>query len=1154
MNPSYILVRGLLPALLVIFSAVAMVFAQVDTAALTGRVVDPNGATVAGASIIVTNQATNLSSSATTNDEGFYTFASLKPGLYTIEASRSGFDKSVRKDYELNVGRSFRYDVSLQVGTATVAVDVSSDQQSLLQRDEATIGNIVDNRRITTLPLPQRSWDDLLPQVAGTQGDPYTEQSGGTASGRTGSVNIHGVRSLQNNFILDGQDNNSISTNVQEFSTQVSRPSIDSLGEFRVITSPFSAEYGRSAGGVVTVTTKSGTNDFHGLLYEYHRNRIFDANDFFSNRLGRDRPQRIQNQFGGNVGGPIWKSKAFFFVDYEGTRIRQGVLRIANVPLNEFRAGNFSSLLGANQFEIFAPNGSGGCTGTGQFVRAGQIFDPATTRSNPCFGAAGTGTYGTLPFIRDPYAGNLIPTVDAAAARLIALYPSPNQAGGARNATSGVVGNNFARTPTLTDDANRWTTRIDYRINDKNDIFGRYAWGQRNRFVPGFFGGLADGTDTSAWGLTDVTTHALSAGWNYVITSTIANQFRFGFNYANADSVQEPFAEGNSSSYVPGLPDVGQGGIPAIVITGYSPRLGSPDFLPKFQKSKQFQFTNTTSWVRGSHTIKFGPDVMAPLVLDYIDVPGTRGRFDFAANYTGLPNAAANGLIAGTGNALADFLIGRPTNVLLTNAKVVEQRRHMYSFFGQDDWKVTPRLSLNLGLRYDFGSPSYERNNQQANFDPASAAAATNQAQALASLRLATDGSLADRALVRPDRNNFAPRVGFAYGVTDKIVVRGGYGIFYNLLDRIGSEDQIALNPPFIINFNTRTDTPGSAVAGTTLSGGIPANLLNPANISIRNIQLRAANPEADTPYIQQASIGAQFEVLKGWFAEANYVHTRGTKLYTLRDLNQPLPNQPTTRPFPQFGLIEYRDDNGISRYNALETTLDKRFADGWTLRAVYTLSDSKDNSGEHLTSGGSSSFPDNARDLSNWYGPSDFDTRHRFVINGIWELPFGRGRQFFSDGIAAAVLGGWELTGSLNMRSGRPFTVTQGGDPLKLGSLSTTLADLVGDPGRSNQNVDGWFNTAAFQALPTNATRFGLQPRNSVRGPAFSSLDFSIHRKFPLWNESTNLEFRWEVFNALNEANFGLPNRSVNGGGFGTITTLQGDPRIMQFALRFNF
>lgn len=1129
--------------LAVFAGGITSVAAQVDTASLTGQVNDPQGAAISGARIVITSQATNIRAETTTNGEGYYTFTNLRPNLYTIEITQPGFKTELRKDVELNVGQKARIDFQLTVGEASAVVDVTSDNQAQLQREDASLGNVVDNRRVTTLPLPQRSWDDLIVQVAGTQGDPYTEQSGGTASGRTGSVNIHGVRSLQNNFILDGQDNNSISTNVQEFSTQISRPSIDSINEFKVITSQFSADTGRASGGVVLVTTKSGTNNFHGLAYEYVRNKVFDANDFFSNRLGRKRPQRVQNQFGGNLGGPIWKNRAFFFADYEGTRIRQGVLRIATVPLAVEKAGNFAGRLGnpisvgGQQIPIFNCNG----TPSGNFVRAGQIFNPNSRAlcPNPNFNPNQAASLTNLPYFPQPYAGNIVSAIDPVSAKFAALFPNP---------TLGGTSNNFARTPTLTDDANRLTTRIDYKINSRNDIFGRYAYGKRNRFVPGFFGGLADGTDTSAWGLTTVKTHAVVTGWNYTISSNVVNQFRFGFNYTNATSTQEPFVDGNSSSYVPGLPDVSQGGLPSIVISGYSPRLGSPDFLPKFQRSKQYQFTNTTTVIRGAHTIRFGPDIMAPLKLDYIDVPGTRGRFDFAAAYTSYLG------LSGTGNALADFLAGTPINVLLTNAGVVHQRRYMYSFFGQDDWKVTPKLTLNLGLRYDFGSPSFEADNKLANFDPQAALAATNQEQALASLQQASGGSLQSRALIKPDRNNFAPRVGFAYSVTDNFVVRGGYGIYYNLIDRIGSEDQIALNPPNIINFNTRTDAVGSAVAGVTLSGGIPSNLLNPANISIRNIQLRAANPNASTPYIQQMSIGVQYQFFNSWLAEANYVHTKGTKLYTLRDLNQPLPNTPNSRPFPQFGLIEYRDDNGISNYNALETTLDKRFSNGYTVRAVYTLSKSKDNSGEHLTSGGSNSLPDNSRDLSNWYGYSDFDVRHRFIVNGIWELPFGKGKQFFQNGFAGAILGGWDLTGSLNVRSGRPFTVTQSGDPLKLGSLSTELPDLVGDPTVSSQTVDNFFNTAAFAPLTGATTRFGLQPRNTLRGPGFAELDFAVHRRFGLKRENTNLEFRWEVFNALNRANFGLPNRTINGGGFGTITTLQGDPRIMQFALRLSF
>ncbi|MBA2619711.1 MAG: carboxypeptidase regulatory-like domain-containing protein, partial [Acidobacteria bacterium] len=526
-------INGFYSLLILLTLDITIVRAQVDTASITGQVTDPQGAVVAGARIVATNQATNIAVETTTNGEGYYTLTNLRPNLYTIETIQQGFKTDSRKDVELNVGQKARFDFQLTVGETGTIVDVTTDNQTQLQREDASLGNVVDNRRVTTLPLPQRSWDDLLTQVAGTQGDPYTEQSGGTASGRTGSVNIHGIRSLYNNFILDGQDNNSISTNVQEFSTQVSRPSIDSLGEFKVITSQFSADTGRAAGGVVSVTTKSGTNQFRGLLYEYVRNRVFDANDFFSNRLGRKRPQRVQNQFGGNLGGPIWKNRAFFFADYEGTRIRQGVLRIATVPLEAEKSGNFAARLGnpitvgGQQVPIFNCNG----TPSGQVVRAGQIFDPRsrTLCPNPNFNPNQVAGLTNLPYFLQPFTGNIISTIDPVSARFAALFPNP---------TLGGTSNNFARTPTLTDDANRFTTRLDYKINSKNDIFGRYAYGKRARFVPGFFGGLADGTDTSAWGLTSVKTHALVTGWNYVISPSIVNQFRFGYNLADATSTQ----------------------------------------------------------------------------------------------------------------------------------------------------------------------------------------------------------------------------------------------------------------------------------------------------------------------------------------------------------------------------------------------------------------------------------------------------------------------------------------------------------------------------------------------------------------------------------------------------------------------------------------
>src|SRR5215831_8962997 len=783
-------------ALLTSLCAAAGAPAQVDTASLSGSIKDSNGAAVAGASVIVQNQATNISAATTTGEDGYYTFSNLRPGLYEIRIEKQGFKRETRSALAISIGQRARLDFALTVGQVTEAVTVTGDTL-ILQRDDASLGNVVDNQRITRLPLLQRSWDDLLTQVAGTQGDPYTEQSGGTASGRTGAVNIHGARSLTNNFILDGQDNNSISENVQELSTQVARPSVDAISEFKVITSQYSADTGRSAGGVVSVTTKSGGNQFHGIAYEYLRNKVFDANDFFSNRLGRAKPQRVQNQFGGNVGGPIVHDRAFFFVDYEGTRIRQGVLRIATVPLSIEKAGNFSAslgpeiLVGGQRVPILNPDG----TPSGQFVRQGQLFDPRTQVANPLFNSAQPASPFNPQFIRQPFAGNVISSIDPVAAKLAAVYPSPTLAG---------RGNNFVRTPSLSDDQDRLITRIDYRINETNDVFGRYAFTKRNRFVPGFFGGVPDGTDTSAWGRSDIKSHFISIGWNRIINAAIVNEFRFGYSRSKADTVQDPFGQGSSSDFVPGVPNNAavQGGLPAILISGFSPRLGSPDFLPKFQHSQQFQYTDTLSWTRGVHAFRFGADVLLPLKLDYLDIPNTRGRLTYDGSYTQF----AGGL-SGTGSPLADFLVGTARNAALSNLNIVNQRRYMFAFFGQDDWKVRRNLTLNLGLRYDFGSPAYEANNRLTNFDPVAAASATNNAQAMAALRLAANGSLASRTLVNPDRINLAPRIGFSYSPAEKWVLRGGYGIYYNLLDRMGSEDQLSLNPPWLVNFNFTSNT-----------------------------------------------------------------------------------------------------------------------------------------------------------------------------------------------------------------------------------------------------------------------------------------------------------------------------------------------------------
>jgi hypothetical protein len=1119
--------------------------AQVNSASLSGLIVDANGAAIPGARVVVENGATKTKIETASGADGYYGIGNLRPGTYAISVDTAGFKRETRLDVQISIGQRARLDFFLTVGQHTESVTITAESL-LLQRDDASVGQVVNNSRIMTLPLPQRSWDDLLMQIAGTQGDPYTEQAGGTASGRTGAINIHGSQSLSNNFILDGQDNNSISTNVQELSTQVSRPSLDAIGEFKVITSQYSAETGRSAGGVISVMTKSGTSQFRGLVYEYLRNKVFDANDFFSNRVGRPKPQRIQNQFGGNLGGPILRDRIFFFADYEGTRIRQSVLRIASVPLNSEKAGNFSATLGneivfnGQRVPILNPDG----TPTGQFVRQGQLFDPRTQVPNPMFNSAQPASPLNPLFIRQPFTGNIINNIDPVAARLAAIYPPPILPGRS---------NNFARSPSVQDDVNRFITRIDYRNDTANEFYGRYAFTERDRFVPGFFGGVADGTDTSAWGKSDIRSHSLVINWTRIVSSRIINELRFAYSKVEADTVHEPFGVGTTSDFVPGIPDnkLVQGGVPAIVIIGFSPRLGSPDFLPKFQHSQQFQYANTLSWTSGAHAVRIGADAMMPLKLDYLDVPNTRGRLVFEGSYTQF-----GGGLPGTGSPLADFLVGAARNAALSNVVAVNQRRFMYSFFGQDYWKASRDLTISLGLRYDFGSPAYERNNRIANFDPAAASSASTNAQALASLRLATNGDLTSRALVRPDHLNLAPRVGVVYSPHYHWVIRAGYGIYYNLLDRLGSEDQLSLNPPFLVNFNFTSNTITPAATFTT---GFPSNALDPSTVNLTQVQLRAVNQLSRSPYLQQYGLNIQHQFGKQWLAEVGYVGTRGTHLPTLRDLNQPLPGQTSLAraqrfPYPRFGLIEYRDDNGISRYDSMEARVERRFGTDYSIHAVYTFSKSLDNSFENLTTGGSNAFPQNARDLHSWYGLSDFDVRHRFVFSGIWDLPFGHDRRFANSGFSARLFGDWKLAATLNTRTGRPFTVTQAGDPLSLGVLSVTLPDLIGDPRISSPTVERWFNAAAFRTLNTNTNRFGSEGRNTLVGPSFASLDFAIHRRFGFWGEDRYMDFRWEVFNALNRANFGLPNRVINSADVGTVTTLAGDPRVMQFALRFQF
>jgi hypothetical protein len=1089
-----------------------VVHAQVNTASLSGLVTDQTNAALVHAHVTATNNATGLVRDTDTDAAGYYAFPDLPIGEYRVVVTMANFE-TIEARVTLGTAERVRRDLSLKIGTAQANVEVT-DVVNNLSPDDASIGTVIDNNTIQQTPLYLRNWDDLLRMVAGVQIARYTQQSGATSAGRVGDFNVHGVHSLQNNFLLDGIDNNTISENVQELSTESAHPSVDTIQEFNVVTNPYSAEYGRSPGAAVSISTKGGSNAFHGLAYEYLRNAAFDANDFISNEHKLTKPENNQNQFGGNFGGPILKNRLFGFFNYEGTRIKQGVSRVSTVPLPNERIGDFSP-------------------------------ETATSLGLPAYPTIYDPTTGL------PFADNKIPTgrIDTAVSGLMNLFPLPNASGDL---------NNFARNALAQDNDDSYDGRIDYTMNSSNNFFGRYSYSNRFRFIPGYLGGIADGTSTSAWGRQFLKSYSFVLGYTHIFTPTLVNDFHFGWirNYSYAE--QDPFGQNAADQFVPGIPNnpAIAGGVPLTTFSNFG-FIGSPDFLPKRQIPQQYQYSDTISWTHGAHSFKFGGTLWAPMRNLFQDEPGTRGDLGFTGVFTSCAAAGGATCPSKSGLSYADGLLGLTQSTQLTNVFFVDQRLWMLAGFAEDDWKITRKLTLNLGLRYDFATPALEGQNRMANFDPTGTG----------SLVFAKGGSLEDRSLVQVNKKNFGPRVGFAYSLDSKTVIRGGYGIYYSLFERIGSEDQLSLNPPFLIN-KTLASNKASVI---TPEVGFPANFLDPATIDLNNLtsfHIRAMNQDDPTPMIQQWSLGVQRQIGNAWLAEVNYVGTRSTHLDVLSDFNQPtiVGNVSSgIAPYSNFGYVEYTSPLGAGKYNGLEATLSRRFTNGLSMRLAYTYSRSWDNTPEELES--NSGAAPNGRNYAAWYGPSDFDIPHRVALSYVYDLPFGNGRRFANSGLLAKIVGGFQTSGVYTYYSGHPFTVNEGGtlaaalDPF---GQATAVPNVVGSPAIVG-DPNCWYFVSANKACtalePSLADAYqitatgivGNSGRNTLRGPHTNVFDFSLVRDFPI-KESLKLQFRWEVFNLFNAVLFGQPNNNVTSGAAGQITTLSGDPRVMQFALRLSF
>lgn len=1100
--------------------------AQVNTGALSGLVTEPSGAVVAGASVIVQDGSTGYTRSVTTDGDGNYVFANLPIGTYSVTVSAQGFSTE-KETVNINVGFRTRSDFQLRVGATSQSVEVTATTAGL-SRDDASISTLVSRETIADTPLFLRNWDDLLRTVPGVQINRYTNQTGATSSGRTGSFNVNGVHSLQNNFILDGIDNNTFSENVQELSTEAAHPSVDVISEFNVITNPYSAEYGRAPGAVISVNTRSGSNQFHGTAYEYVRNQMFDAFDYFSKQTLAKKAEDNQNQFGGSIGGPILRNHAFFFFNYEATRVKQGVSRLYTVPLDNERIGDFSPT-----------------TAAAVGVTYPTIIDPTTCSTPYNLKSAGC----------TAFSNNQIPSgkLDAAMKTIMTLFPEPNFMNGGWTYPEL---NNYSRTGELTDFNSSYDARVDWTPTSRDTIFARFNYFTRQRDIPGYFGGLADGTSTSAWGNETMKGASVVLGWTRLINPRMVNDFRFGWVRDYSHAVQQPFGLNQTAGqYIPGVPAnpaIG-GGLPQINFTNKT-FIGSPDFLPKQQVPMLYQYNDTFTWTLGKQTLKFGGTAFLPMRNIFQDEPSMRGDLGFTGIYTNL--------------SYADALIGATQSATLTNTFVTDQRLWMVSGFGEDDWKVTPRLTINAGLRYDFASPPVEASNRMANFNPAGNG----------SLSFAKDGSLEDRALVEPNYANFGPRLGASYAINDKTVLRGGYGIYYTVFERIGSEDQLALNPPNLVN-----KTIASNVAPVfTPAVGFPTNFLDAPTINDQTIaqgvlkpfHLRAANPSISVPAIQQWSVGVQRQFSPAWLGEVDYVGTRSDDLDVLRNYNQVefSGNQVVTNssfpagviPYPDFGEVEYLDHVGYSNYSGLQAHLARQMHNGLSVLAAYTYSHSLDNTPEELET--NSGDAPNGLDPNSWYGNSDFDVRHRLSVSYVYELPFGHGKSMLQSGPAAWILGNWTTSGVYTFYAGHPFQAAWSSEnslldpygfatavPIQAASVHYVKKQLCWFYDSANSHCSAYGSNLTSPYTDPGKFTIGNVGRNTLVGPHTTLFDFALYKTFP-FNERLNTQIRWEVFNVANTPTFGQPSGNASSSSVASITSLSADPRVMQFAIRLNF
>ncbi len=1104
--------------LLLLFSlAVPAAFSQQSTARLLGTVKDSTGAVVVSVTVRAVNGANGLERMAMTNEAGEYSIPLLPIGEYTVMAEAAGFKTSTMRGIVLQVNQDARVDVTLTVGSTSETISVEATAP-LLVTDSAAVGQVIENKSIQNMPLNGRAfWQlaQLTPGVVFTPGGSDITAGGqGIRATRIG-LRISGSSRLAGGWYLDGFD----ITEYELGATSIT-PSTDALEEFKVMAAGMSAEYALPS--VINAALKSGSNSFHGSFYHYLRNQKLEARNFFANA----KTPLKRNQFGATLGGPIKRNHTFFFVDYEGGRTRQGTTFNNVVPSAAELNGDFG---------------------------ARPVFDPLSTRVNPA---------NTSQFLRDAFPGNVIPVARHSPQALFfkPIFPTPNSAG-----------SRFVYSPALALDSDKFDVKITPRIGQHDNIVSRYSYANNTESDPAAYPGL---------GFYPLRSRAQNAGISHYhtfrpnLTSELTfNYYRMFFFFLNASNFND--VDVIAKAGIGGFEGVSnlQPAYPQLNLAGYRAVEGSTDNRPKANRIRTYQYRGSLSWNHGKHDTKFGAQ-LSHQAHGFLNGNASQGTFNFDGRYTQNPISTGN-----SGNAYADLLLGYPNSVQRAfPIQLFGNTGDFWSFYGQDNYRVTQNLTLNLGLRWELNSffNGIRGQTNAFNFDTGKVIIPTRNGQPDLDVQpgvrqiLPVFRDLIETSEERglpwsiryPSHRDVAPRVGFAWRPrgSDNTVLRAAYGIYYVYPDSNITLGQVR-TPPFLILQVINNDVPTASTLAprrslTDFFLGQPLVDRNATpNISTGGTRYR-------TTYTQTWNFLVQRQFSKNWAAEAGYVGNKGTRTQHSSNYNIPLPgagNIQQRRPYPNWGVLDYKIWGGSSTFHSLQTKLEKRFSSGFSTLVSYTWSKCLDGPG---TEQGTSPvyYLDNLNK-----GLCGFDVPHNFVSSYIFELPFGKGRRYLASAPRAVefVLGGWQWQGINTFQSGVPYTVTISNDRANTGAggqRPDSLARTV-EP----RDLGCWYFTSANPAcrtllpnqadtfvLPANFT-YGNAGRNTLRSDGLVGFDMSMIKTFRI-SESKNFEFRAQVFNLTNSTSFSAPGGSTNLNTGGLVTSTRNKARVFEFALRFSY